>query len=181
MAKKSTKTAAKAEQTTTYSTRLNNKEKQILEDAAALADVSSSKFIRNATLQASSEIINAAAPNDRAIKTAARILAKQLLDNQLEINYRGEHEYFETSRTVVLQSNTNIDLSYPCDEDQHLPFHPHSITPKIMNKLQINRLINVAQNCPQAFVESLVLELQGRVDDEPEFTPRVDVGSILKD
>lgn len=181
MAKKSTKTAVKAEQTTTYSTRLSDEEKRILEEAATLADMSSSKFIRNATLKASVEKINAASPNDLAIKTIARVLAKQLLDNQLEINYHGEHEHFETSRTVVLQSDTNIDLEYPCDGEQYPHFHPHSITPRIMSRLQINRLIKVAQNCPQTFVESLVHELQGRVDDIPEFTPRVDMGSIAED
>lgn len=182
MTKKSTKTAAKTEQTTTYSTRLNTEEKQILEDAAALTDVSSSKFIRNATLQASSEIINAAAPNDRAVKTSARLLAKQMLELQCEINYHGDYADYETSRNVILQSSGEIDLRYPNFSEEHdVQFVAHSIVPKVMQRAQINKLIKVAQNCPHAFVEALINELQGRVDEEPDFTPRVDIGSIIKD
>lgn len=182
MAKKNTKTTTKAEQTTTYSTRLNNEERLILEEAATLTDVSSSKFIRNATLQASSETLNAAAPNDRAVKSIARTLAKQLLELQCEINYETDYEGYTPSRTVLLQSLNTINLEYPVSDESHeIEFVAKSITPNTMSKPQINKLIQIAQSCPQTFVECLINELQGRAESEPDFNPRVDMSSIAKD
>ena len=126
--------------------------------------------------------MNAAAPNDLAVKSIARTLAKQLLELQCDINYETNYEGYTPSRTVLLQSSSQIDLEYPAPDESHdIELVASSITPKVMSKLQVNKLIQIAQSCPQAFVECLINELQGRAEKEPDFTPRVDMSSIAKD
>lgn len=180
MAKKQTaKAAPTTEKTTTYSTRLNDEQRECLERAASIAGVSASRFMRDATLRAAADIENGAAPNDRAISHLTKRIADNLLSPKVQLSYEDDYQ----------QTTINTHL---CSGDWMSVAPVESVAPGELATLKAIRvdaiqgkdlqyLRQMAQLCPFTFARALITALHGATDPSPEFTGRTDPERILND
>lgn len=179
MAKKSSATPSASDKTTTYSTRLNDDQKQSLETAAQIAGVSASRFIRDATLRAAADIENAAAPNDRAIAHLAKRLADTLLNQRVHIRYddeAGEHD----ERALVGSSSwtelPKVESILPGEQCTASAIRVDRLTSN-----EVSQLADMAHACPLALSSAIISALTGASEPAPTFVTKSDPIRLLND
>ena len=179
MAKKPTKKAA-AEKTTTYSTRLNDEQRALVEQAASSRGVSASKFIRDAALQAAVDAVNAEGTNDAAILASMMALADVLKSPQATITYHSGVVEHTTQRTVsVGRAGTPIDVHITADNGEDLDFRPVSIQAETLTQKQLMTLREIAVSCPITFSSAFKRAIDGSDKELPMFTPKASTQSML--
>lgn len=78
--------------TTGYTTRLNDEQARVVEDAAKILNVTTAKFIRDAAIARASEVVNSQGRNALALRQFAVQMATQLMDPLLEVTGLAEHD-----------------------------------------------------------------------------------------
>lgn len=71
--------------TTGYTTRLNDEQARVVEDAARILNVTAAKFIRDAAIARASEVVNSQGRNALALRQLAVQIARQLADPNLSV------------------------------------------------------------------------------------------------
>jgi uncharacterized protein (DUF1778 family) len=181
MAKKqTTKPAPAAEKTTTYSTRLNDEQRESLERASQQAGVSASRFMRDATLRAAADLENSVSPNDRAMTHLAGRLAETLLNPKVDFRYDDEADQSH-ERTALGNaewcSPPVVDSSIVPDEQCPVSaFRVHGLSPS-----EIAQLTEMARLCPITFSRTLISALTGVREPAPKFVARSDPDRLLND
>jgi len=180
MAKKKQTKKPAAEKTTTYSTRLNEEQKEHLEQAAAFTGVSASRFIRDATLRAAADVVNATAPHDRAISAIAQLLADSISNQHAELEYLYEDD--QVSRVKASLNNGYLSLSQDQGDDEYeLRKILVSIKINTLAPQEVRQLNSIAESCPFAFAQAFTKAMRGVGEPLPEFTPRSNPDRLLSD
>ena len=183
MAKRPTKNAPASEKTTTYSTRLNQEQREQLEEAAALAGVSASRFIRDATLRAVADTLNASPPNDRALAAMARKVAEQLARPCIEVIYDNTvsgYDHQETRLIGLARKPVNIGYASEDSEDRW-GYHPTAVSSEVLSERLLHQLAEIVESCPHSFINALLAELRSGAEPAPEFKPKTDSRKLLND
>jgi uncharacterized protein (DUF1778 family) len=71
--------------TTTVSTRFDDKQKELLEDAATAANCTVSKFVRDAALQKAVAVLNASGASEVRLRQLAKMLVSHLYAAEAEL------------------------------------------------------------------------------------------------
>lgn len=180
MAKKqSTKPAPAAEKTTTYSTRLNDEQRESLERASQQAGVSASRFMRDATLRAAADLENSVSPNDRAIAQLAGKLAETLLKMKVDVEY--EDEAAQTQSRSIFSPTDWTELPTVKSQISGEPLPPSAIRVESLTPHEITQLAEMARLCPLTLSRSLIAALTGVREPAPTFTPKSDPDRLLND
>jgi uncharacterized protein (DUF1778 family) len=181
MAKKSTKKAP-AEKTTTYSTRLNEDQKTVLEEAAAIKGISASKFIRDAALQAAVDTVNAHGSNDAAILSSLLSLADVLKRPEATVTFHSDEIDHSTERKLILDNNgTSLAVNITDDNGNDLHFYPVSIRGESLTSKQLNTLRDIAASCPITFSETFRRAIDGVNGKQLDFTPKANANTVIDD
>lgn len=181
MAKKTSKKSP-AEKTTTYSTRLNDEQKALVEEAAAIAGVSASKFIRDAALQAALDGVNAYGTNDAAILASMLSLADVLKKPHATITFHSNVVEHSTERTIAIgHSGTPLTLPISDDKGEDLDFRPVAIRANTLTHDQLKTLREIAVNCPISFSNAFRRAIDGANHERPQFVPKAKSQAILDD
>ena len=179
MAKKKPEKSLSTEGSTTYSTRLADDQKELLEQAAALTGVSASRFIRDATLRAALDVVNAAPPNDRAIQATMARIADILLNQPYKLvkqNYAGV-----PFTKKGLGSRQSIDLQVNRSDVLEESEEPVSLILESISHDDIKNLESIARSCPVTFAQSMVKAILGVTEPLPTFAPKADPDRHLND
>lgn len=180
MAKKKTTKKTPADKTTTYSTRLNDEQREHLEQAAGLKGVSASRFIRDATLRAAADAVNATAPNDRAITAIAQRLANSLVDQQAKLKFVDEFD--QATHSKVSLNNGHLAMAQTNQNDESQPERTlSSIEINTLTTQEIRQLKSIAESCPIAFAQAFLKAMTGANEPLPEFTVRSKPDQLVAD
>lgn len=170
---------APADKTTTYSTRLNEKQRALLEEAAEALGVSASKFIRDAALLAAADAVNTQGQNEAAIDTAMHTLAEKIKhpsvvirERSLVIGQTREHEVQASPGDIALRTHNS-------DETDEYEFYAESINIPTLTKGEIRTLRDIAESCPIAFSAAFRKAVDGTSRTPIPFTPRANPKQIL--
>ena len=180
MAKKKTTKKTAADKTTTYSTRLNDEQREHLENAAASTGVSASRFIRDATLRAAADVVNSTAPNDRAITAIAQRLADSISNQQAELEYQYEDDQVSVSKASLNNGYLPINQDRQHEEFE-LNRHLLSVKINSLSPQDIRQLRAIAESCPFTFAQAFLKAMRGASEPMPEFSPRSNPDSLLSD
>ena len=186
MAKKKTanKTTKKApaEQTTTYSTRLNDAQRSVLEEAAEIAGVSTSKFIRDAALKAAADTLNASGKNEAAILSTLLSLADVIKRPQATVSHYSSEMEHTIERTIsISNSGCSLQAHITDTNGNELDFVPVEITGNTLTTIQMKSLCEIAANCPITFSEAFRRAMEGTSDSQLKFTPIANPQAVLED
>lgn len=182
MAKKKTAKKTTGENTTTYSTRLNDQQRVLIEEAAAISGVSASKFIRDAALQAAADTVNANGSNDAAILAAMMSLADVLKKPQATVTYFSEVVQHSTERTIsIADSSTSLDIHIEDNKGHDLHFQPVSIQANTLRPYQLKTLTEIAASCPITFSDAFRRAVEGTTESKLKFTPKANPRAMLED
>jgi len=181
MAKK-TPANTPSDKSTTYSTRLNDEQRALLEQAAEIEGVSASKFIRDAALKAAADTVNSSGNNERAIYAAVYSLADIVRNPKAsvtmhsdDIDHSYEREISLTNGDVTLQPTSPVDDLY---DDV---FRPHSIRGQTLGHHKVQILLSIAESCPISFARAFRTAFSGNDDKPLEFSPKANPAKILED
>lgn len=179
MAKKTTKKDA-TEKTTTYSTRLNDEQRSLLEEAASIAGVSAAKLIRDAALRAAADTVNAQGGNDAAILSSMHALAGTLKNPHATVTYHCDEMDYSTDKTITISNaEASLDSCIKVDGNVDFQFEPKSIRGHFLTTAQLNTLREIAINCPITFSDAFRRALDGADDRSISFTPRANPQSLI--
>jgi len=179
MAKKQTTKTAPVEKTTTYSTRLNEEQRERLEWAAAASNMSASRFMRDATLRAAYDLDNAAPPHDRAIAILAKRVADGLLDPTAKVTK--ENEYEQKVTVPYRASNGSISLVTSDSDNPEDSWRVTELRIDGMSKDDIQQIRQMARVCPLSFAQALIAAFDGVTEPAPKFVVRSDPDRMLAD
>jgi uncharacterized protein (DUF1778 family) len=179
MAKKQTTKTVPVEKTTTYSTRLNEEQRERLEQAASAANMSASRFMRDATLRAASDLHNAAPPFDRSLAKFAKLVANSLLDPTVEVTKQNEYE--QTHTVTFRASNGPISLEPSHSEKPEESWRPKELRIEGLTPDDVQNLREMARVCPLSFSQALIAALDGVTEPAPKFVVRSDPDRMLAD
>lgn len=172
MAKKTTKTDT-AEKTTTYSTRLSDEHRALVEEASNIFGVSASKFIRDAAIRAALDAINAQGDNDAAITSSMHALTDTLKNPKVTVKLHSQELQHSTERTIsISNAYTPLDNLVDVDGNQDISFDAVGVRGKILTEKQIDLLRDIALNCPITFGDAFRRALDGADTHDIKFTPR---------
>lgn len=180
MAKKNTPKKSVAEKTTTYSTRLNDEQREHLEHAAASLGVSASRFIRDATLRAAADVVNATAPNDRAINAIAQRLVDSILNQQATLGFADEFENQYTEKAILNNATLPMSQFFAQREDEPRRELEY-ITINTLNKREMRQLTEIAESCPFAFAQAFLKATRGASEPLPEFSARSNPDKLMSE
>lgn len=179
MAKKKTTKAAPTEKTTTYSTRLNDEQRERLERAASASNMSASRFMRDATLRAASDLHNAAPPFDRSLASFAKLVANSLLDPTVKVTKQNEYE--QTHTVIYRASNGPISLEPSHSEKPEDSWRPKELRIDGLTSDDIMNLREMARVCPLSLAQALIAAFDGVTEPAPKFVARSDPDRLIAD
>lgn len=149
--------------TTTVSTRFDDKQKELLEGAAEAADCTVAKFVRDAALQKAVAVLNACGPSEVRLRQLAKMLADHL--------YTAEAESIRDDENLVVGSVVVSPLYERVQvETQDSPMFVSQVDRKLANEIK-----EAARTCGSEFArffkEALFAEKGDRVTYKPELNP----------
>lgn len=178
MAKKATKkktgTRGPDNTTTTYSTRLSQTQRELVEQASQIADVSPSKFIRDAAIRAAADTINAAPPQSDAVAELARKVVKLATDAEIRIDSTNAASDTDTHHYSARAGRISLDHGGPEWHDQ---FTPQSVEVSHLREYERRALRQMAESCPLALAQAIKDALT-KPEIPVEYKPRIDLKNI---
>lgn len=179
MAKKTPKKDP-TEKTTTYSTRLNDEQRSLLEEAASIAGVSAAKLIRDAALRAAADTVNSQGPNEAAIMSSMYTLAGSLKNPQATVTFHSSEIEYTTERTIAISNaDTSLDGCIQVNGTDDIEFVPTKIRAHFLSVGQIRTLREIAVNCPITFSDAFRRAIDGADEKTLTFTPRANPQSLI--
>jgi uncharacterized protein (DUF1778 family) len=149
--------------TTTVSTRFDDKQKTLLEGAAEAADCTVAKFVRDAALQWAVALVNSRGPSEVRLRLLAEMLVKHI--------YTAKAVSIKDDEGSIVGSVVQSPLyeRVPVED----PDFPNFVTR--INQDLVNEIKEATRTCGSEFArffkEALFAENRGRVTYKPELNP----------
>lgn len=159
--------------TTTYSTRLSPEQRKLLDQAAALTDVTPSKFIRDAAIRAAIDVVNAAPPQDGAIAQMAERVVKLTTDARFTVRYVDAfREMFSYDHGAASGAIGFFDGGTGSDQ-----MTAESVEVDRLKAFEGASLVAMLKTCPAALCGAMLSALS-KPESAVRYEPRVDPASL---
>jgi len=170
-------------ETTNYSTRFDESQRDLIEQAARIKQWSTAQLIREAAIRGAADVINAAPPSQEALHKVAKEVAEHffnpkgtgILVHEPEVAMEFEIE----DRDFIFSVEKPRDfMSHELDYIDHL-----TLSSKQLKQQTIDQLVDALQSTSTEFAQILLYEIEQyhirkRLEGKG-FIPKVDVGDLL--
>ena len=170
---------------TSYSTRLEPRQRELIDKAAAIAGCSAAKFIRDAAVTRAAHVVNADGSASAPLRHLAAVVGRQLVDPSLAEIWRINHPEadnetrIEYSFSELGTSNGRRERHYQSEYLSHEGYSLGRTEPVALSKNDLNQLRTALETSGMEFVRMLLEALATRAHHSLDYRPVVNVSELL--
>lgn len=163
--------------TTTLTARFGNKEREIIDKAAALKKWSPAQLLREAAVRYAADIVNAEGWNGLQLQRISALLRERLVNPELISEFRDTSEEAEVVRAEFRAALRRGDV----DPEERIPEDDTVSRVAPLNRELLNQLLEALTNCPTQFASLLKAQLASTetLSDFDKFRAVVDASQLL--
>ena len=158
-----------ASSTSTYSTRFDARQRELIEQAAELKQWSPAKLIREAAISRAADIVNASGSSSPTLRHLARLVAKQL-DSPTVV-------YTTWSGEIGVEV-PRIDLDAPVDDPRLADFNAKFAVANRPSPDDQDQIQTALQTCGESFIQMILEAWQALETGGNVYKPKVVLGDL---
>jgi len=176
------KNAVSLPETSTYSSRFDAKQRDLIELAAAKSNWSPAKFIREAALRRAVDVLNADGRAEARLRDLARSLVQHLFNPTVDLDIVVEHEFSTEewgTRKLTVSRHASEQPSQPdlppCEDTYG---ELRRATPNRPHDSELKQMKLAMETSGTRFIELLLQQWDGWGKEDLEYEPRISLAEV---